>query len=256
MRATCLQCMRMKNSYKYPLHVGTSTFKLLWLVLGGWDHWYARLCFLHAIPNSMQSLHDLSHLEIIFQKAQSHISMVLFVAKISGEVEYMLLISTIHNRPNSSGLTWWNRWRQNSSPKSRVMRWLVVKVPEHWLWTPDPAAADVAAPLTEWAAKMDTSTPASFSVSQSQRAIVQETTGLCGLTIATNSLVESLGLNSVVAVTYCRSASTGHKFVLCGKDGKKNSLGVLPWEDCFSQWWWQKFYSFWLVTAPTQLERG
>jgi len=28
----------------------------------------------------MQSLHDLSHLEIIFQKAQSHISMVLFVA--------------------------------------------------------------------------------------------------------------------------------------------------------------------------------
>ena len=34
----------------------------------------------------MQSLHDLSHLEIIFQKAQSHISMVLFVAQ-HGEVE-------------------------------------------------------------------------------------------------------------------------------------------------------------------------
>ena len=28
----------------------------------------------------MQSLHDLSHLEIIFQKAPSHISMVIFVA--------------------------------------------------------------------------------------------------------------------------------------------------------------------------------
>ena len=32
------------------------------------------------IPNSMQSLRDLSHSEIIFQKAQSHISMVLFIA--------------------------------------------------------------------------------------------------------------------------------------------------------------------------------
>ena len=30
---------------------------------------------------SMQSLCDLSHLVIIFQKAQSHISMVLFVAQ-------------------------------------------------------------------------------------------------------------------------------------------------------------------------------
>ena len=28
----------------------------------------------------MQSLHDRSHLAIVFQKAQSHISMVLFVA--------------------------------------------------------------------------------------------------------------------------------------------------------------------------------
>jgi len=28
---------------------------------------------LHLIPNSVQSLHDLSHLEIIFQKAQSRI---------------------------------------------------------------------------------------------------------------------------------------------------------------------------------------
>ena len=40
----------------------------------------------------MQSLHDLSHLEIIFQKAQSHISMVLFVAPgpPTGEVELII----------------------------------------------------------------------------------------------------------------------------------------------------------------------
>ena len=37
--------------------------------------------FIIIIPNSMQSLCDLSHLEIIFQKAQSRISMVLFVAQ-------------------------------------------------------------------------------------------------------------------------------------------------------------------------------
>jgi len=37
--------------------------------------------FIYIIPNSMQSLCDLSHLEIIFQKAQSCISVVLFVAQ-------------------------------------------------------------------------------------------------------------------------------------------------------------------------------
>jgi len=58
---------------------------------GGWDHWYAQLHLLHKILKSMQSLHDLSHLEIIFQKAQSHISMVLFIAykRYFGEVEPM-----------------------------------------------------------------------------------------------------------------------------------------------------------------------
>ena len=48
--------------------------------MGGWDHWYAQLHLLHRIQSSMQRLHGLSHLEILFQKAQSHISMMLFVA--------------------------------------------------------------------------------------------------------------------------------------------------------------------------------
>jgi len=44
----------------------------------------------------MQSLRDLSHLEIIFQKAQSRISIVLFVAhnqptKLEGGVEHHML---------------------------------------------------------------------------------------------------------------------------------------------------------------------
>ena len=34
----------------------------------------------------MQSLYDLSHLEIMFQMAQSHISMVLFVAQVRNKV--------------------------------------------------------------------------------------------------------------------------------------------------------------------------
>ena len=38
------------------------------------------ICSTSPSSNGMQSLRDLSHLEIIFQKAQSRISMVLFVA--------------------------------------------------------------------------------------------------------------------------------------------------------------------------------
>ena len=34
---------------------------------------------LYIIPNSMRSLRDLSYLEIILQKAPSHISMVMFI---------------------------------------------------------------------------------------------------------------------------------------------------------------------------------
>ena len=40
----------------------------------------ARLHLPHIIQNSIQPLRGLSHSVIIFQKAQSHISMVLFVA--------------------------------------------------------------------------------------------------------------------------------------------------------------------------------
>ena len=42
MRATCLQHMHMKNSYKYPPRFGTSTIDIenpFGLVrVGGWDH--------------------------------------------------------------------------------------------------------------------------------------------------------------------------------------------------------------------------
>ena len=50
-------------------------------VLGGWDHWYAQLHPFLIIQNSIQPLCNLSHSVIIFQKAQFHISIVLFVAE-------------------------------------------------------------------------------------------------------------------------------------------------------------------------------
>jgi len=57
------------------------------------------------------------------------------------------------------------------------MRWSVVELLEtdselqSAAFRPDPVAADVAASLTEWPAKIDASIPANFSVSRSQRAI-------------------------------------------------------------------------------------
>jgi len=50
----------------------------------------------------------------------------------------------------------------------------------------------------------------------------------------TNSLQESPRKVAVVA-SYCRKVSTGYKLVFDGKDGKKNSLRVLPYEDCFAR---------------------
>lgn len=99
--------------------------------------------------------------------------------------------------------------------------------------TPAPAAADVEAPLTEWPEKIDTSMPANLKVSFNQRAMVHEATGLWGFLIATNSLLESLGRKVAVRASYCHRVATGHKPVLCGNEGKKNSLRTLPCDDCF-----------------------
>ena len=51
--------------------------------------------------------------------------------------------------------------------------------------------------------------------------------------IATNSLLVSLGQKGAVDFSYCSKVSTGHKMLLCGKDGKKNSED-LSREDCFA----------------------
>ena len=52
--------------------------------------------------------------------------------------------------------------------------------------------------------------------------------------MATNNLQES-DCKVAVAASYCRKVSTGHKLVLNGNDGKKNSLRPLPCEDCFAR---------------------
>ena len=77
-------------------------------------------------------------------------------------------------------------------------------------------------------------TPANFNISFNQRAIVHEATGLWGFLMATNSLQAS-DHKVAVAASYCRKVSTGHKLVLSGNDGKKNSLRTLPCEDCFAK---------------------
>ena len=61
----------------------------------------------------MQLLHDRSHLEIIFQKAQSHISIVLFAAfkAYLGEVEHVqrahVVVETRTDLPKDGSLTGW-----------------------------------------------------------------------------------------------------------------------------------------------------
>ena len=82
----------------------------------------------------MQSLHDLSHLEIIFQKAQSHISMVLFVAQHS-EVEPTPIYSIhsyaeipIHRLKYNISLT---GPRKHRSSIGHITSGPVVEVPEN-----------------------------------------------------------------------------------------------------------------------------
>ena len=58
--------------------------------------------------------------------------------------------------------------------------------------TPAFAAADAAAPLTEWALKIAVSMPALFSRDFSHLAKVEELIGLCGFTTARNNLVLSM----------------------------------------------------------------
>ena len=58
--------------------------------------------------------------------------------------------------------------------------------------TPVLAAADVAAPLTEWALNMPVSMLALSSRDFSHLANVEEQIGLCGFTTARNTLVRSV----------------------------------------------------------------
>ena len=65
--------------------------------------------------------------------------------------------------------------------------------------------------------------------------MVQDATSWCDFLIATKSLFVSLGRKAAVHLSYDFRVSTGHNVVLCGKEGKKNSLRSLPCEDCFTR---------------------
>ena len=86
--------------------------------------------------------------------------------------------------------------------------------------TPAVAAADDEAPLTERAPKIPVLIPACCRVSFSYRVMVDEDTGLCGFTIATNSLAVPSGHRGEVMSIYRHRVVTGHNSLLCGKVGK------------------------------------
>ena len=80
--------------------------------------------------------------------------------------------------------------------------------------TPALAAAEVAAPLTEWALNMLVSMPAFSIMDFSHLAKVEELTGLCGLTTAKDSLVlpsVSCDLKLSVFCSYTLSVAIGQR---------------------------------------------
>ena len=214
---------------------------------GGWDHWYARLHLLHIILNSMQSLHDLSHLEIsyISEALVSNINnFVCSPLNIEVELMYNCIIIDISNR-DVHVLT--RSWRWQCWPTIMlIIRGLVVEPSEHWLGTLIFCLHDVthsnsssccryrgASHWVLW--KIDTSTPANLKVSFNHLTVVQEATGLWGFLIATNSLLVSFDQRGVVDLSHCCKVSTEHKdSVLSGKD-RKNSLKIFPYEGFFAK---------------------
>ena len=67
---------------------------------------------------------------------------------------------------------------------------------------PASAAAVDEAPLVEWAVSIAVSTPLSFKTCFNHRAIVEETTGLCGETVAKKSWSLPWSLKPSVAFSY------------------------------------------------------
>ena len=86
---------------------------------------------------------------------------------------------------------------------------------------------------TEWALKIDVSTPAASRVAFSHLATVLDVTAFSGLIIAMNSLVSS-PLMFFVRCSYALSVFTGHKSGRFGHDGKKKLCMVFPCLDCLA----------------------
>jgi hypothetical protein len=94
--------------------------------------------------------------------------------------------------------------------------------------TPTLAAADVAAPLTEWALNMPLSIPAFSSNDFSHLAKVEELTGLCGFTTARNKLVRSTSFceRSCFLLVYSQCLFWAQEWVL--KSWKEEFCSRLP----------------------------
>ena len=81
---------------------------------------------------------------------------------------------------------------------------------------------------------MEVSIPGVFSVSFSHQAMVLEVTALWGFMIATNRLVSSPLIASVL-LSYSLRASIGHSSCFSEQDGKKKLCMGFPCLDCFAR---------------------
>ena len=79
------------------------------------------------------------------------------------------------------------------------------------------AAVEADAPRTEWAPKIDVSTPEASNTDFSHLAIVLEETGLWGFTTAINSFICS-PLNGSVLSSYAFNVKTGHSLASSGNE--------------------------------------
>ncbi len=104
--------------------------------------------------------------------------------------------------------------------------------------TPATAAAEVAAPRTECALKIEVSTPDLSTVIRSHRAIVEDNIGLCGFIVPRKSLCFRCSAPSLKV--FCNpligpysNVVTGQIHLFCGKAGKKK-LDICSFcLDCF-----------------------
>lgn len=95
------------------------------------------------------------------------------------------------------------------------------------------AAADTAAPRTEWALKISVFIPDFVSTDLIHLAMVDEATGLYGLMIAVKScdLLLSFQLLLVLSLAFLVSTKSGH-WAKYGNEGKKNSVNAFDCFDC------------------------